>query len=263
MHRLWFSVLVFASLAPLIAQSNDARQSPANPSQSPGPTSSSAGSAASGNSPSKPADSTRLIVIKAVEPTYPETAKGKQLQGRVWGHLTIDESGNVVAAEPISGDPILLAAAIDAMEQWKFQPYIKDGHPIRASVKMHYDFAFTGRIYDKAISSDGKSLADVSSAGKSEPVQVSQLVAQGNLVHQVAPVYPNRARQNLVQGTVVLHAVIGKDGSIRDLKEVSSPSKDLTDAAMAAVEQWRYKPYVHDGQVVEVDTTIHVNFKLR
>jgi len=69
------------------------------------------------------------------------------------------------------------------------------------------------------------------------------------------------ARQARIQGTVVLQAVIGKDGSIQNLKVVSGHPM-LAPAALEAVKQWRYKPYFLNGEPVEVDTTINVNFTL-
>lgn len=90
-------------------------------------------------------------------------------------------------------------------------------------------------------------------------VQVSSGVAQGLLVHQVTPRYPPQARQAHVQGTVVLQALIGKDGSVRNLHTLSGPPL-LTQAAMDAVKQWKYKPYYLDGQPVEAETQINVKF---
>ncbi len=75
------------------------------------------------------------------------------------------------------------------------------------------------------------------------------------------PLYPPEAKAEKKQGTVVLHAIIGKDGSIRDLKVISGP-EIFRDAAVRAVEQWKYKPYRLMGRPVEVDTTITVNFRL-
>lgn len=92
-------------------------------------------------------------------------------------------------------------------------------------------------------------------------VRVSQGVSQGLLIHQVRPVYPALARQARIQGMVVLQAVIGKDGSIQNLKVVSGHPM-LAPAALEAVKQWRYKPYYLNGEPVEVDTTINVNFTL-
>jgi protein TonB len=92
-------------------------------------------------------------------------------------------------------------------------------------------------------------------------VRVSQGVVQGLLVHQVKPEYPPTARAAHVQGQVVLHAVIGKDGNVKQVQVISGPPM-LASAAENAVKQWRYKPYVLNGQPVEVDTTINVNFTM-
>lgn len=92
-------------------------------------------------------------------------------------------------------------------------------------------------------------------------IRVSQGVSQGLLIHKVMPVYPEAARTARIQGVVVLHAQISKDGKIEHLQVVSGPAM-LQPAAIHAVRQWRYKPYVLNGQPVEVDTVISVNFKL-
>ena len=92
-------------------------------------------------------------------------------------------------------------------------------------------------------------------------VRVSQGVSQGLLVHKVQPSYPPLARQARIQGTVVLQALIGKDGSIQNLHVVSGHPM-LTNAALEAVKEWKYKPYILNGEPVEVETTINVNFSL-
>jgi TonB family protein len=92
-------------------------------------------------------------------------------------------------------------------------------------------------------------------------VRVSQGVSTGLIVKKVQPKYPEKARQNWIQGTVVLHAVISKEGDIVDLSSVSGDSL-LVKSAMKAVKQWKYKPYLLQGNPVEVDTEIQVNFTL-
>jgi TonB family protein len=92
------------------------------------------------------------------------------------------------------------------------------------------------------------------------PTRVSAGVIAGFALSQAAPMYPAMAKARHVQGTVVLHAVIAKDGHIQDLRVVSSPDPDLSIAALDAVRQWRYKPYVLLGEPVDVETTINVNF---
>ncbi len=92
-------------------------------------------------------------------------------------------------------------------------------------------------------------------------VRVSQGVTAGLVIKRVNPTYPPLARTARVQGSVVLAAVIGKDGSIQNL-HVLSGHPLLTQAALEAVKQWRYKPYILNGEPVEVDTQVTVNFTL-
>jgi periplasmic protein TonB len=94
-----------------------------------------------------------------------------------------------------------------------------------------------------------------------QKVRVSSGVAQGLLVHQVKPQYPPLARQARIQGVVVLQAVIGKDGTVEDLRVISGHPM-LTAAAIEAVKQWRYRPYYLNNEPVAVDTQINVNFTL-
>jgi len=92
-------------------------------------------------------------------------------------------------------------------------------------------------------------------------VKVSSGVTQGLLVHQVKPQYPPIARTAHIQGAVVLHAIIGKDGHVKNV-QVLSGHPMLAQAAESAVKQWQYKPYVLNGQPVEIDTNVTVNFSL-
>jgi len=80
------------------------------------------------------------------------------------------------------------------------------------------------------------------------------------LVKKVVPEYPQIAKIAGIQGDVKLHAIIARDGTIQSLSVVSSPFPALTQAALAAVEQWRYRPYLLNNQAVEVETVITVSF---
>ena len=92
-------------------------------------------------------------------------------------------------------------------------------------------------------------------------VRISRGVAQGLLVRKVDPVYPPLARQARISGTVVLRALIGTDGSIENLTLVSGHPM-LAPAAIEAVKQWKYQPYLLNGQPIKVDTEVQVNFAL-
>lgn len=86
-------------------------------------------------------------------------------------------------------------------------------------------------------------------------------VTQASLINRVQPVYPPLARQTRVSGTVRLHAIISKEGTVQQL-EVLSGHPLLVQAALDAVRQWRYRPTLLNGEPVEVDTTIDVIFSL-
>jgi len=92
-------------------------------------------------------------------------------------------------------------------------------------------------------------------------VRVSTGVATGLLIKKVTPNYPQLAKQARIQGTVVLQAEISKDGTIQNLQLISGHPM-LAPAAIEAVRQWRYKPYLLNGEPVAVETTVQVNFSL-
>ena len=84
---------------------------------------------------------------------------------------------------------------------------------------------------------------------------------EGNLIYRVQPEYPALAKLAHIHGAVVLRAVISKQGTIENLQAVSGPPL-LMKAAVDAVQQWRYRPYLLNGEPVEVDTQVTVNFVL-
>lgn len=92
-------------------------------------------------------------------------------------------------------------------------------------------------------------------------VRISQGVTKGMLIRQNQPTYPPLAKAARIQGEVVLKAIISKEGEIQDLQLVSGHPM-LVPAAIDAVRQWRYRPYLLNGQPVEVETTITVIFSL-
>lgn len=93
------------------------------------------------------------------------------------------------------------------------------------------------------------------------PVRVSGMVVEGLLIHKTLPVYPPIALASGIQGVVVLQANISRSGTIENLRAISGPLM-LQQAAINAVQQWRYRPYLLSGEPVEVETTVNVIFKL-
>jgi protein TonB len=92
-------------------------------------------------------------------------------------------------------------------------------------------------------------------------IRIPAPMAEANLIHDVAPTYPPEAGRARIEGTVVLLAVIGKDGTVQDVR-VKSGVQVLAQAAIEAVKQWRYRPYLVNGEPVEIDSQITINFTL-
>ncbi len=105
------------------------------------------------------------------------------------------------------------------------------------------------------------STAAIPKVATPQRVRVSSGVSAGNLIKRVQPNYPPLARQARIQGQVVLQAEISKEGTIQNLQLISGHPM-LAPAAIEAVKQWRYKPYLLNGEPVAVDTQVVVNFTL-
>jgi protein TonB len=113
----------------------------------------------------------------------------------------------------------------------------------------------THRLALFAILSLGLALA------QDRPIRVGGNVAQANRLSFVNPVYPAEAKQNRIQGIVSLEATIDKTGRIASLSVLSGPG-ELVPSAVAAVQQWVYRPTLLNGEPVTVITTIDVNYSL-
>jgi len=230
-------------------------------------------------------------VVKKVQPEYPQEAREANIQGEVVLRITISREGDVSKAELVSGDAMLAAAAIDAVEQWKYKPFLLNGDPVEVDTEAAVDFRLPKIM--KLAPSDTAAPAPAEATGvvgdapggipagqtsgviggiiSSTPatprvatpqrVRVSQGVTTGMLVKKVAPEYPPEARRGRIEGTVVMHAIISKAGDVATLELVSGHPM-LAPAAIEAVKQWKYKPYLLNGNPVEVDTLIQVNFTL-
>ena len=154
-------------------------------------------------------------------------------------------------------DSTLARAVEDAVANWKFQPVTKDGKAIPVVGKATFEF----RVANEAQLSNGVPPQIGGATDVPKKVRVSSGVAQGLLLSKVNPVYPDEARRNRIQGVVLLQATIDQEGMISDLQPESGPP-ELVPAAIDAVKQWRYKPYLLMGLPMEVETQIQINFTL-
>jgi len=196
-------------------------------------------------------------LLKRVAPIYPPLARQARIQGTVTLRIIISKTGDVRQLQLISGHPMLAPAAIDAVRQWKYKPYEVNGEPVEVLTNVQLNFALTNNpptvIQMKP--------AEQTAANPPRRIRVSAGVASGLLQHKVPPEYPREAREQNIQGVVILRANIDTQGNVYKL-EVVSGDPTLAAAAIDAVKQWKYRPFLLNGEPMEVETQVQVKFTL-
>jgi TonB family protein len=191
------------------------------------------------------------MLIKVVDPIYPEKARKAQVEGTVILEARTDEKGNVEDAKILKSIPVLDQAALDAVKQWKYEPTVIDGKPRKIVFTVSVRFALTPGDREKAL----------------EKFAQGALTAEGTikppmLIKSVDPVYPEKARKAGIEGVVILAAKTDASGKVRDVM-VLRPVAGLNQAAIDAVRQWEYEPYVKDGKPTPIVFTVTVRFQLK
>ncbi|HME37197.1 MAG TPA: energy transducer TonB [Candidatus Sulfotelmatobacter sp.] len=217
------------------------------------------------------------LLTKRVAPVYPPLARQARIQGTVILKVRISKSGDVVNLQLVSGHPMLAPAAIEAVKQWKYSPYLLNGDPVEVETNVAVNFTISDKPAPASGDAPEGAKASESGGGFSgiisphleqaptstvpQRIRVSSGVAHGLLVSKVNPQYPEEARQQRIQGVVILQAIIDKEGNVANLQLISG-HPILAPAAMEAVKQWKYRPYLLNGTAVVVDTQVQVNFTL-
>lgn len=187
--------------------------------------------------------------VHQVRPSYPPAAKTQRIQGEVLLEVRVNEKGEVDNIGVIKGNALLVLPALDAVKQWKYSPYIKDGVAVPVSSHVVVNFA----LLDAGTSGQQK-------AGPSM-VRVGGSVMAAQHEHRVEPVYPTEAKEKGVEGEVEFEIIIDEQGEVADV-QVLSGNAMLVSAAYEAVRQWRYKPVLLNGVPIRAKTTLKVKFEL-
>jgi TonB family protein len=217
----------------------------------------------------------RSYVLKQVPPIYPEKARKAGVQGTVVLKVHVSKTGDIENIEMLSGHPMLVPAAIEAVKQWKYKPYLLNGEPVAVETQVSVNFTLSDKPAAEGEAGDipggaqpGQQGGIVGAVDSSKPlppppqrVRVSQGVESGLIAKKVPPIYPQTAKDAHIQGVVVLRVIVSKEGDVENIELVSG-HPDLAPAAIEAVKQWKYKPYLLNQQPVEVETQVQVNFTL-
>ena len=222
-----------------------------------------------------PPDQVQSLLLKRVAPIYPPLARQARIQGTVILDIVIGKEGDVGKMQLFSGHPMLAPAAIEAVKQWKYRPYEEDGQSVEIKTTVQIKFTMQDTDPVQGVAGDAPGgLPSQSSYVRVHPcetpadgsapkrVRVSAPVIQGLVLEKVNPDYPEEARRQHVEGSVVMAIEIAKNGAVCDIALISGHPL-LAPTAIDAVRQWRYKPYLLDGERVEVQSQAVVSFTLR
>jgi TonB family protein len=204
-----------------------------------------------------------------VAPVYPPLARQARIQGAVVLKVRISKTGDVQNIQLISGHPMLAPSAIEAVKQWKYKPYLVNGDPVEVETNVSVNFSLAGKAAGEGAAGDAVRGIAASEPASGETahtalpqrIRVSPGVMQGLLISKVQPEYPADARDQRIQGAVVLAVKVDREGTVANIQLVSGDPL-LAPAAIEAVKQWKYRPYLLNGAPLEVETQVIVNFTL-
>jgi TonB family protein len=182
------------------------------------------------------------VVLVHVNPVYPEEARRERVSGMVILETVIDHTGAVRDIKVLKGLPHGLSeAAIDAVKRWVFKPGTVNGEAV--------DVVFNLTINFRLESDDA-------------PLRVGGDVRAPVLIEKVEPSYTEEARKARISGIVIVEAVIGRDGLVKNVHVLKPLPFGLDQAAVDAVKQWTFKPGTLEGKPVDVLFNLTVNFRL-
>lgn len=201
----------------------------------------------------------KLQIVKKVNPVYPLEAKKLGIQGAVVLRVTIEKGGRVSNIEVVSGDPLLVKAALDAVAQWRYAA-METG--VITKVKINFTLA-----KDAAAPSPqpvpSPSPAPAPNATNDKTVyNIGDGVTAPKATYHPEPNYTKKAKDAKIQGQVKLDVVVDEQGNVSDVKVTKSLDEGLDQQAVTAVKTWKFQPATKDGKPVSCKVAIEVSFRL-
>jgi len=200
-------------------------------------------------------DGAATLPCMAVNAVPRPATMSQEGQGTVITQVRISKSGVIHDVKVVSGPPTLAAAAIKAVKRWKYKPaYFVTGSPSERQT-----FLLVTLVNGAAPKVEEIALGEPGCIHVPERIRVSQAIMEKLLLSRVEPVYPPEAQNEHIEGIVVVRLTIDKSGNTYKAEGVSGPPV-LIPAATEAVRQWKYQPFLLNGDTVEVETTVEINF---
>jgi TonB family protein len=185
-------------------------------------------------------------LVKSVDPVYPEIARQAKIEGVVILQARTDVQGRVKDAMVLRSVPLLDQAAIAAVRQWVYEPLVIDEQAKEAVFTVTVRFALDAE----------------KPKGQEEGPGTTGEILVPTLIKRVDPVYPETARKAGIQGVVLLEATTDEKGDVVKVRVLKS-IPELDQAAIEALKQWKYEPFLIEGKPKGVVFTVTIKFALR
>lgn len=204
------------------------------------------------------------------DPKYPKEAKKKKITGTVVLQATIEQNGGVSDLSVVSGDVTLADAAVDAVRDWKFDPYMQNGQPIKVQQNLTFNFVLGNKVAQldpkfpppSAVPQPSSSALSAPQTTREKAFRVGGEVTAPKPIYAPDPAYDKGARKAKYQGTCLLSVVVGADGQPHDIKVVRALGQGLDAKAVEAVAKWKFEPATRNGEPVAVLINVEVTFHL-
>ncbi len=183
-------------------------------------------------------------LVKRVNPEYPKDAKAAHIQGAVRFTGLLGKDGTVKDLQLISGHPLLVQAAMDAVKHWVYQPTLLNGEAVEVRTEIVVNFRLEG-----AATPDG---ANRLGSGATPP----------HVISKEEPHYSVEGLMARLEGNVRVSLVVSEDGTPKNIKVVKSLGLGLDEKAIEAIGEWQFAPGQKDGNAVAVRANVEVNFRL-
>jgi len=186
------------------------------------------------------------MVERKTMPVYPDKAMLNGIQGDVLFNVAIDETGKPVLAVPVEGDPLLVAASVEALKDTRFRPYLLNGTAVNVETQLGFSFS----VIKKGEESEGK-VECISSLPNRPPFRTGVetdagvLILQPNKISGDEPKLPPELAGK--SGSVYLIVTVGADGKVQDVKVVGGDEPFIA-PVVDAVKQQVYQPRLVNGQ---------------
>lgn len=212
------------------------------------------------------------LIVKRVNPQYPGRAESQLLDGLVTFDAVIAADGSVQGLKVTHGLPQLIPNAAHAVQQWRYEPARVNGVAVSCKTTLSINFQLI---------TDRNALAAANAAANFAPrivplsgvvgvkptlqppptgvLRVSSRVLEAQMERRVEPVYPADASALDARGELFVLLTISNNGDVTDAQVLTGPFR-FRDSAIAAVKQWRFKPYEIDGEPRDVQTMVSLDF---